>query len=449
MGKSLEQIFFDKINQRFNDVDSIFLIYYENKLLGGTSPLTLFFTSPNWSRYIKDGAISNIPQSMDGDVFFDNSYKALHERDTAFAEYVYKLLLQNKKAFEKADGLRSYINKTITAKFQKWEHEFGEYRTPSGTNNVDDFKVSSNALDMEYDKVLTNVDHKYLTINGLYFYHQQEGREKDKIKAVSDFVIRASVTHYKTQKNEKGEEQIVQPPLVLVDGMNYSGDYMEKNVPWNSYTKIRDIYHKFVPLYERRLPQGNSQSVTYPFITTDDFLEDYLTEMPFNINSSKFYSGFRGDFRYLLPIKKEYFNFFTLTGLKNNLTIILDEGQVKVNLKVPIKSKKGIQDILFAKTYSKAKGTVVECRADIGVFPFYQVTDSDLNDYTILLANRIEKDKNKEQLALHFFSFKNFSSDDTRLDTNPVFRSIFDTGAIATSKYYRLKTAFRFYRTVL
>ncbi len=50
-------------------------------------------------------------------------------------------------------------------------------------------KYHLNALAAEYDKVLTNVDHKYLTINGLYFYHQQEAKEKDKIKAVSDFVI--------------------------------------------------------------------------------------------------------------------------------------------------------------------------------------------------------------------------------------------------------------------
>ncbi len=165
------------------------------------------------------------------------------------------------------------------------------------------------------------------------------------------------------------------PPLVLVDGMNYSGDYMERNAPWNSNTKIRDIYHKYVPLYERKLPQGNSQSITYPFVTTDDFLENFLVEMPFNINGSKFYSGFRGDFKYLLPIKKEYFNFFTLADLKNNLSITLDEGQVKVALKVPIRNRKGVPDILFAKTYSRAKGTVVECRADIGVYPFYQVTD--------------------------------------------------------------------------
>lgn len=440
LGKSLDQIFSDKINQRFAAVDSIFLIYYENKLVGGTSPLTLFFTSPNWNRYLKDGAINNAPQSSDGHVFFSEDYKALHERDKVFVEYVYKLLLQNKETFNKAEGLRSYINKTIDSYFSHWRNEFAPF-SALPVNNEDRL---TNAMDTGYDKVLTNVENKYLTISGLYFYHQQEGKEKDKIKTVSDFVIRASVTKYSSQKNEKGELQTVYPPLVLVDGMNYSGDYMERNVPWNSNTKIRDVYHKYVPLYERNLPQGNSQSLTYPFVTTDDFLENFLVEMPFFINSSKFYSGFRGDFRYLLPIKKEYFNFFTLADLKNNLSIVLDEGLVKVNLKIPVKNKKGVPDILFAKTYSKAKATIVECRADIGMYPFYQVTDSDLNDYTVLLANRIEKDKNKELLALHIFSFKNVASEEMRLDSNPVIRSMYDTGGSVTSKYYRVKTAFDF-----
>lgn len=435
LGKSLDQIFSDKINNRFADLDSIFLVYYEQKLVGGTSPLTLFFTSPNWSRHISDGKINDLPQSADGYVFFSDDYKALYERDSEFVAYVYKLLLQNKSAFEKAEGFRKYINKTIESKLPNWKNEFAEFR--GGYSDV-------SPMNNEYEMVRTNVgDSKYLTVSGLYFYHQKEGKEQEKISAVSDFIVRASNTKYSIQVNEKGEEQIVRPPLVLVDGMNYSGDYLEKNTPWNSSTKIKDFYHRFVPLYERKLPQGNSPTVTYPFITTDDFLEDNLVEMPFNINSGKFFSGFKGDFKYLLPIKKEYFNFFTINDLKNNLTIVLDEGLIKVSLKVPIKNKKGVPDILFYKAYSKAKGTVVECRADVGVFPFYQLIDSDQNNYTILLANRIEKEKDRELLSLNLFSFKDFASDSVHLEKSTITRSIFDEGgATATSKYYKVKTAF-------
>ncbi|HEY5408526.1 MAG TPA: hypothetical protein VIJ92_15640 [Ginsengibacter sp.] len=439
LGKSLDQIFSDKINPRFSSVDSIFLIYYETKLLGGTSPLTLVFTTPNWSRYIKEGDIRNIPQSSDGDIFFDNDYKALFERDKSFVEYMYKLLLQNKDAFAKADGLRKYIYKTIEIKFPEWKNDFQEFRESSG---------AATPMDDEYSKVLTNIENKYLTVNGMFFYHQKEGKEQDRISKVSDFLIKASVTKYNTQINDKGETKTIYPPLVLVDGMNYSGDYTEVNVPWNSNTKVKDVYHRYVPLYERRLPQGNSQSALYPFITSDDFLEDVLLEMPFYINRTKFFSGYKGDFKYLLPVKKEYFNFFTLADLKNNLTVVLDEGEVKVKLKVPIRNKKGVPDILFSKSYSKQKGTISLCSANIGIYPFYQVTDSDNTDYAILLADMVEKDKNNEQLALHFFSLKNFASDDTRIETKSEIRSVCDGQAIATSKFYRFKTAFDYMEVV-
>ncbi len=433
LGKSLQQIFFDKTDTGFSTVDSIFLIYYETKLLGGTSPLTLVFTSPNWSRYVREGEIRNIPQSADGDVFFDSDYRALFERDKEFIKYLYKLTLYSPEAFLKAKSIRSYINKTIELKYSWWKEELINAKNKNG---------DANAMDEEYSKLLTNIENKYLTANGMFFYHQKEGKELEKIQSVSDFLIRTSVTKYSTQINEKGETKTVFPPLVLVDGMNYSGDYTEMNVPWNSNTKVLSRYHRFVPLYERELPQGNSQSAKYPFVTTDDFLDDFLIELPFNINRSKFVSGYKGDFKYLLPVKKEYFNFFTLADLKNYLSITPDEGEIKVKLKVPVRNKKGVPDILFSKTYSRQKGTVVECRADIGIYPFYQVTDSNNHNYTVLLANLVERDKNKEQLALHFHSFKNFASDDTRLESNPIVRSVYDTPSSATSKFYRLKTSF-------
>jgi cytoplasmic iron level regulating protein YaaA (DUF328/UPF0246 family) len=64
--------------------------------------------------------------------------------------------------------------------FPNWRNEFAEFRTAA--NTTDDDGTITNLLDGEYDKVLTNVDNKYLTINGLYFYHQQEGKEKEKEK---------------------------------------------------------------------------------------------------------------------------------------------------------------------------------------------------------------------------------------------------------------------------
>ena len=240
----------------------------------------------------------------------------------------------------------------------------------------------------------------------------------------------------------------IPPPLVLVEGMNITGDYMEKNSPWDPNTKIKDFYHRAIPLFERRLPQGNSLTITYPFITTDDFLEDILLEMPFKLNTSKFYTGFQGDFKYLLPVKKEYFNFFKISDLKNNLSIAINDGQVKVTLKVPLRNRKGVSDIVFTKKYEKSKGSIIECRTGLGIYPFYQVNDPDtnlqaLNDYTVLLAERNEKIRLH---SLEFFSFRDFASDVSHITAKMTERSVLadiNSGdSTAASKYYRVGQAF-------
>lgn len=443
LAKSLEQIFYDSKNESFFGTDSIFLIYYENKLLGGTSPLTLFFTSPNWGRYIADGLIANVPRAIDGDVFFDNEYRALHERDETFITYLYKLYLQNRKAFAKADGLRAYINKTIETYFTDWRHN-QDFQSPAGG---DENTSSVNLLEGDYTKIITNVENKFLTCNGIYFYHQKEEDVRKKIADISDFKIRATENKYATQNNS-GEQIEIYPPLVLVEGMNIPGNYMEKDSPWDPNTRVKEFYHRGIPLYERKLPMGNSLTANYPFLTTDDFLETTLIEMPFNINASKFYSGSAGDFKYLLPIKKEYFNFFNLKDLKNNLSITTDEGLVKVSLKIPIQNKKGIAEIVFTKQYNKQQGTIIECRAGMGIFPFYQINDSDpklqvLNDYTVLLAERNEKIKFN---ALEFFKFNDFASETSALQHVVQERSKWEdietADSTATSKFFKIKQAF-------
>ena len=443
LAKSLEQIFFDEKNEKYADVESIFLIFYENKLLGGTSPLTLFFTSPNWSRYIADGLIANVPRAVDGDIFFDNEYRALHERDLGFVEYLYKLYLQNRTAFNKAEGLRKYINKTVDTFFSEWRQ-----RQDLQQQSADDtFTAQQNFLDAEYSKIQTNIDTKFLTINGIYFYHQKEEVIQEKIKASSDFKIRATEVKYAQQKNE-GLQITIYPPLVLVDGMNVPGDYMEKGSPWSSNTRIKEFYHRAIPLFERQLPLGNSLTVTYPFVTTDDFLEDTLIELPFNINASKFYSGFSGDFKYLLPIKKEYFNFFRISDLKNHLSININEDIVKIQLKIPIENKRGVADITFTREYEKQKGNIIESRAGMGIFPFYQIVDADpklqaLNEYTVLLADRNEKLKFS---SIEFFRFKDLASGTSALRHEMTDRSTWaevNAGdSTATSKYFKIQQAF-------
>ena len=84
--------------------------------------------------------------------------------------------------------------------------------------------------------------------------------------------------------------------------------------------KWLDNYHKNVPfidalpLEKRVLP--NQSHIQYPYLTISDFLEPYLSQLPFPINSEKFFDGnykvTQGpkDHSYILPVKKLFFKFF-------------------------------------------------------------------------------------------------------------------------------------------
>jgi hypothetical protein len=179
LGKAFSLIFEGYSAQpAFVQTESIFLIYYENRLMGGTSPLTLFFTSPNWDRYVADKQIADVPKGNDGVMFFGNKHRALFERDRSFVEYLYKLLLSNPNAFEHCTGLRQYINKTIERHFPDFAHQFMDWGLHGSKRLSDD-----------YTQFKTNIDGKLLKVNDLFFYHQSEDVKRRKIRNVSDFVI--------------------------------------------------------------------------------------------------------------------------------------------------------------------------------------------------------------------------------------------------------------------
>lgn len=439
LGKAFSLIFDTQATSSgFSGMESIYLIYYENRLMGGTSPLTLFFTSPNWDRYIADKQIANVPKGSDGVPFFGDKHRALFERDRSFVEYLYQLLLSNPAGFAHCAGLRQYINKTVERYFPDFTHQFADWG-PNGTKKLGD----------EYSPFKTEIGSKLLKVNEIFFYHQSEEVKRRKIKNVSDFVIQASNQKYALQHDKDGNQIRVEAPLVLVEGMNFPGDYMEERAAWDATTRINYFLQQHTPLFERRLPQGDSLTVTYPFLTTGDFLEDYLMEMPFKINRNKFFTGVGGDFKFLLPVKKEYFNFFDFEDLKRNLEINASPGQVVVTLKVPIKNKKGVREITFTKTYSGNQ--IKMCKADIGIFPFYKISEKDpayhyLNDFTILLA---EKNDELQLESLNFYNYDHLvcadNSQPEHLRATVVERTTaadIDGAALTESRFYKLKESF-------
>jgi len=433
LADSLEMFF----TGRFTNVQQITLIYYKNILLGGTSPLTVFFTSPNWQREMQENKI--ILSSMtNGDVFFDMDYCPLHKRDNMFIAFIYKYYLAHKSYLHNnCEGFASYIRNAIERYVKDFAQKAG-----------DDWKHYVNnpqSLEMEYQRLsIVPNDNVFLQAGNMYSYTVKKGDIANMIQSESDFVIQPTVAYFKEERDAITNEQTTYKPLVLARLMNIAGTYTYNNTPWVADTDIRrsaimDTSGNPIPLAQRILP-GNA-NIKYPFLTLEDFLEDTLIRMPFKLHKEKFFTGSMVDFQYLLPIKKEYFNFFTKEDLQQNLKILHGEDKIMVQLHIPIRNTKGNANVIFAKEYELKKTPVIKPVIGLAISPFYRITDSEpelqaLNEYTILYAEDVQN----EGAELSFWTYDNIANKKKMAVSKPDARTF--RSRSGSSYYYKVNTAF-------
>ena len=433
LADSLEMFF----TGRFADVQQITLIYYEHLLIGGTSPLTLFFTSPNWQREMQENRII-LSSAAGGDIFFDMDYCPLHKRDKVFVTFIYKYYLACKSLLHKnCDGFASYIRNTI----ERYAPDMAQKAGDEWKEYVDNPQM----LDTAYQKIaIVPNSSTYLQTGNLYSYTVKTGDIAELIQNESDFLIQPTTDYFKGEKDTKTSERSRYKPLVLARRMNIAGTYTYGDIPWSADTDIRrasimDTYGNPLPLAQRTLP-GHA-NITYPFITTEDFLEDTLVRMPFRLNNDKFFTGSSGEFHYLLPVKKEYFNFFTLADLRRNLSIIHGENKVTVQLQIPVRNKKGTTSIIFSREYEVNKTPIINPVAGLAISPFYRITDADpqlqeLNEYTILYA----EDNKSEGAELSFWKYADIAARTKIAVPKPEARTL--RSRSGSSYYYKVNTAF-------
>ena len=367
LGQTFEMYFSGRAaSERLRPVSQIVLIEYKGKLVGGTSPFTLFYTSPNWKREMQ--AAGWKLQSITADVFFDENYEPLHRRALAFREFVHKFrnaykeeLAQFMPAFEE------YIRQNAALHDRDFEKKYATYTKEDFVREYPPLTAKPNTNDY------------------LYIGHIQLFKSKNEFEVFdSDFEIRPTVRHFAQELDENNRPQTVKPPLVLVEGNFRGWRYIQAE--WQESTKIRvDVT---MPLHKRELPESNGKK--YPFITVADFFEPVLLKMPYNLNKDFFYTGFgAGDFNFLLPIRKLYFAFFTVADLEKQLKVSFNGNQVEFLLEIPV--KKGIMRL--AKVYDLNKAdAAVDVDFGLGIFPFYRILDKpEINDYAMMLVDRSDK----------------------------------------------------------
>ena len=247
--------------------------------------------------------------------------------------------------------------------------------------------------------------------------------------------IRPTVSHYKNYVYN-GMPISIDPPMALTDAGLPNVAYIGGQ-PWNPACCVLNRVPS-IPLHQRELPGG--AGIVYPYLTDADFLQDKLIQVNYVINRTKFETCTDGESHYLLPVKKEYFNYFTLQDLKQQFRIILKNNKVIVELQVPILDAT-YPFITLKKEYDTQHIEFYTGGAryfNVGIAPFYKIEDNlTSNSYFVMLGDttnqvklsfglfdkigtfiKVPLPKERTDEVTKYFKIENTSFDFIELDCN-------------------------------
>jgi hypothetical protein len=418
----------DKDSYNFDLLDRLYLIEYDYRIIGCTSPVTLFFATAN------DLTKAQI-RLAGSDLLFDDHYVPLYERDTEFQRYLYLLFEANPSLYSKMKDFGDYLveNKKILDRTDQTLHSELNKLNPEDYKNL--------YADLSAENANTMIE-----VLGVKLRKRKSEDVPDYISTHSDFRI------------DSTKFTGAQRPLVLHSNFS-NADWQYAKDKWKQVP---------VPVLEetsmdkRKLPGIN---ILYPYLTISDFLEPFLIRLVYPVNKDKFFDGNLitevGDDSkgYILPLKRQFFDYFNADDLVNSgsgkPTIKIIQGvanSVKVVLKIPV-TKQG-EFITFERMYLEGpsnqiskpdetnnKGSIVEHQVGLAVFPFIKTNNKDIPPYyRIQLIDRdIAGDLKNSEYDLNFFS-------NTAENAIPVAakktRSQKAPPAGATSQYYVLNDEF-------
>ena len=362
-------------DSRFQGFADLYLIYYEytrpngetaERLIGGTSPFTLLFTTPAVQPL-------DIERPQARGHYFDKNIVLLHDRDRAFQDFIYSLFLTKPQLRQKSFSGSVFANL-----------------------NLERF----NALELRGDITPTSFASTYSTLadvqgNPVTIKDIVLPTRSNAIEISSDLFIRVSPT-------------VSQPavlPIVLKPNLKIEANYLNGQ-RWDAATAVP--WQENATLENRILP---GKKYKYPYLTIGDFLEEHLIEMPYEVNTDRFHTGqvtysygadtrLKHKFPYLLPIKRTFFDYFDVHDLYENLTFAIDINHIKVSLRIPVQ---GNDFITYERSYYTnpqnpkdqygkevpEKGAIIKAKIGLGFFPFYKMrSQPQHNDlYKVMLVD--------------------------------------------------------------
>jgi hypothetical protein len=367
---------------RFHNVPNLYLLYAvdangRERLVGGTSPLTVVFPAPDLQPL-------SIQRIQGGGHYFDQHYVPLEKREEAFQNYVYALFVAEPGMADMATEVYKMLDTTLLQELK--------YANQTST---DSFPV---LLDDSGNQV--NVGNVIVRT-----------RPDESVIRTSDFFIEP--TRAAALAIPLEERPLVLRPKLVAPGRTYFNKTL-----WDDATVVPAF--DLAPLHERQLP---GKGLRHPFITINDFLEDTLLAVPYEIDGERFFTGRfdvkagpRPNFWPLLPIKPLWFDYFEPKNLNELLSIELTADErpgcnitARVRLKVPIQGGRAIE--LERRYYSNPQedgaGLLLDTRLGLAFFPFFQFRNAPhLNTlYKVMLEDENLDSAREHTLAeLDFFS---------------------------------------------
>ena len=424
------QLFLDQDRDTYNfgDLERLFILKYDAGIVGGTSPATLFFASPN------DLSFAQL-QMPNNDILFDDNYCHLFDRDKEYQMFWFAL----QKALPNFGNRFKEVNDYLDKCKDYWANRDrgGFYR--------EILAIDGGTYITKYDTASTN-NGVGLEILG---YPLRVSKDDGNVVKSSDFEIESSkiVTGNKPLvlvQNHPGKDKAGNP-------MNYWGSALSNNV-------AQQIPHRYsnadTSLDQRELP--GIAGVTYPFILIDDFLEPYLIRLVYPINKKCFFNGGINNpsKEYILPIKKEFFEYFDINDLMNRNMWdgkpmyemnSLPGDAIEVLLRIPIKND---EYITYSRMYydksspdtSDNKGSIVEHQFGLNIFPFVDHLDAVTPDYRIMLVDRDLENAN----ASYNLTFFDGNANEVPLIDERDKRKKDSNRGESGSKYFLLNRSFKF-----
>lgn len=350
----------DAAQFNFNLMQGLYMLRYigpgapgQIAIIGSTSPASLFYTSANNHDYLNGKIIFGNHQALDNADFV--SLKNRNDED--FIAWMYAL-----KA-----GIPNFAN-LFKEVAQYLDLTYGQlsYPVQQRINGMNVNTLPTNYIPLE---LMPGVPVEILGV--------QLGMNGPKpIGELSDFAIKSPKvnTHF---------------PLVLPSD-TFARPWIYTTAQWHQGIQV--------PLYpgdmdRRTLP---SDGTRYPYLTMTDFLEDTLIQTDSNPNSADFFDGnlednTGGDHSFLLPIKRKYFEYFTVEDLKRDISITCDNAPggglaVKVSLKIPVRNG----EIPFERIYitdstmmNPKNGTIKTKDFTIALFPKTKFQNGATPDYVV------------------------------------------------------------------